>query len=105
MKDRIATGGSLDYRFPVGQIALKLFHAHSRQGRMLTTGEAAHLIATFPQHSHNNPAKKAATAGNKRLHESLSFAHTASFSRNILALWRISTGKAGWKRIFRISFV
>ena len=26
-------------------------------------------------------------------------AQTASFSRKILALWRISTGKAGWKRI------
>ena len=35
-------------------------------------------------------------------HDSLLAAQTASFSRKILALWRMSTGNAGWNRIVRM---
>src|SRR3546814_16202537 len=46
-------------------------------------------------------AEEAAAAGDEDLHRLLLgcfAAHAASFSRPILALWRMSTGKRGWKR-------
>lgn len=40
-----------------------------------------------------------------RVQRSRPAAQTASFSRKILALWRMSTGNAGWKRMVRMSRV
>ena len=37
--------------------------------------------------------------------DSFPAAQTASFSRKILALWRMSTGKAGWNRMVSIAWV
>ena len=50
---------------------------------------ASPAFAQFPD---NRPAQKSASASYESPHLSLRAAHLDSFSLNILALWRISTG-------------
>src|SRR4051794_13120910 len=49
----------------------------------------------------NRPDRSEYASGRSSRPGHLSFlaAHTASFSRKIFELWRMSTGNAGWKRI------
>ena len=53
----------------------------------------------------NPPPPVTSTAEFTLPHDSLLAAQTASFSRKILALWRMSTGNARWKRIVWIRLV
>ncbi len=50
-------------------------------------------------------AEKSTAAGDERVHGSLPAAQTASFSRKILALWRMSTGNALWNKIVEMVLV
>src|SRR5262249_48072718 len=85
--------------------ALDALHAQALQLRVAAAREAAHLMSFGQQGAHHRAAQETAAAGDQRLHLSFSSAHTASFSRKILALWRMSQGKAGWNRTVEMGFV
>jgi len=72
-----------------------LRHAKRIECGITAAGETSNARAAFAQAANEGGAKKAAAACNQRLHASCSAAHTASFSRKILALCRMSTGKFG----------
>ena len=96
------TGGA-GHGFGIGHIPLILVDTVGRQRRVLSTGEASDVIPPLPEGPGDGSPNEAACSGHQCLHEwvprrdanSLR-AHTASFSRKILALWRTSTGKEGW---------
>ena len=92
-----ATGKCSEHRIAIGQIARDLAHAECIQRRIVPAIEAGDVMSARNQPSTERLAEETATAGHEDLH-SLSFkgcfaAHAASFSRPILALWRMSTGK------------
>ena len=66
--------------------------------RVFLAGIGTDGVAAPQQPAHHRLAEEAAAAGDQRLHCSSCAAHSASFSRKIFALWRISTGNRGWKR-------
>src|SRR5262249_31224854 len=61
--------------------------------------------APVKQPANDGAAEEAAAARHQGDHASSLAAQIASFSRKILALWRISTGKDGWKRMVVIARV
>ena len=69
--------------------------------RINPPGQAADRQPALHEQLDQGRAQKAAAAGHQHLaqirghHDSLLAAQTASFSRKILALWRISTGNDG----------
>src|SRR3546814_5081947 len=70
--------------------------------RVQAAVEAHHFMPALHQAAAQRAAEEAAAAGDEDLHRLLLgcfAAHAASFSRPILALWRMSTGKRGWKRM------
>src|SRR5207302_914608 len=87
------------------EVALVLRHAAQGQFRIAITGKAGDVVAARHQQADDGAAQEAAAAGHQRVHASRPAAHAASFSRKILALWRMSTGNFGWKRIVRIALV
>ena len=52
-------------------------------------------VAAGQQPPDDRAAQEAAAAGHEGVHRTLPAAQSANFSRKILALWRISTGKRG----------
>src|SRR5690606_28268773 len=81
----------------VGQVAADLTHSQRLQRRVVAAVEAQHLVPTRDQPATQRLAEETATAGDQDLHArsfNCAEAHSASFSRPILALWRISTGNA-----------
>src|SRR3546814_7033742 len=69
--------------------------------RVQAAVEAHHFMPALHQAAAQRAAEETAAAGDEDLHRLLLgcfAAHAASFSRPILELWRMSTGKRGWKR-------
>ncbi len=66
-----------------------------RHVRIVAAAEDRDVVSPGQQHARDRPAEKPAAAGHQGLHRSPTrpAAHTASFSRKIFALWRMSTGK------------
>ena len=87
----------------VGQVAAIAVDADGLQFRVVPPSEHADVVAALAQLARDRRAQEAAAAGDERAHQASSCsAQTASFSRKILALWRMSTGKDGWTRNFFI---
>src|SRR5262249_12568062 len=87
--------------FGIVQIAAHLLDAQSVQLRVIAAREASDRVSAGPQPAHDRSAEKTAAAGDERAHAhdgSFRAAHSASFSRPILALWRVSTGNPEWNR-------
>ena len=95
MKDNVAAFRSAEDVVGSRQIPRPLLHAEGSQVRVSGSGKATHPGAALQEFAHNRTAEKSAAAGDEGFHRACCAAQRASFSRNILALCRISTGKAG----------
>ena len=85
----------------MGQVAAHLAHAQRVERGVMAAVEADHFMAALTQAAAQRLAEESTAAGDEDFHACCSFcvaAHTASVSRPILALWRISTGKPGCGR-------
>src|SRR5690606_11119227 len=103
-----ATRGGMD-RVGVGQVALHLPHADGVQRRVMAAIEAGDFVSVFDQAATQGLAEETTAAGDEDSHGAglgtrdsglgkRLAAQRARRSRWILALWRMSTGSAGWKR-------
>ena len=96
MEDRVHTARRRDHRIVIGKIALHLSHAERIECGVTAAIETGDGMATLDQAAAQGLAEETAAAGDEDVH-GLRFtcraAHLASFSRPILALWRMSTGK------------
>ena len=85
----------------VGDVSLDLLDPELLQMGVKPPAQAPDRQPALHEQLDQGRAQKAAAAGHQHLaeirgpHDSLLEAQTASFSRKILALWRISTGKEG----------
>src|SRR5258708_2392942 len=82
-------------RLPVSQVAPTDLHAPGAKVRIFSTRKTAYGVAALQQTFDNSPAQKPASSRNERSHGNCLAAQSASFSRKILALCRMSTGNAG----------
>ena len=84
------------HRIAIGEVALQLANAERIEHGIMTAIEARDLVPAFDQAAAQRLAQESATSGNQYPHGASSRAcrdaQAASFSRPILALWRISTG-------------
>ena len=62
---------------------------------VVASGQAPDRVPSRNQPSDDRSAQEPAATRHQGLHDSRLAAQTASFSRKILALWRMSTGKEG----------
>jgi hypothetical protein len=92
----VAAGERGHHRVAVGQVAAQLAHAQRLQRRVVAAVETGDVVAARHQPAAERLAEEAAAAGDQDLHASslagCFAAQAASFSRPILALWRMSTG-------------
>ena len=97
VEDRVETAVECrHHRIAIGKITRDLPHANGIQRRVMTAIEAGNVMPARDQTATQRLPEKTAAAGHQDFH-SLSLmdcfaAHAASFSRPILALWRMSTG-------------
>src|SRR5690606_2794067 len=109
VEDCLAAARGGQYRLGVGQVAAQLARADGVQRRVTATIEAGHFVAALHQAAAQGLAEEAAAAGDEDFHLAglgtrdsglgrRLAAQTARRSRWILALWRMSTGSAGWNR-------
>src|SRR3546814_434405 len=101
VEDRLAALCGADHRVAIGQVAAQLVYAEPVEHRVQAAVEAHHFMPALHQAAAQRAAEETTAAGDEDLHRLLRSclaAHAASFSRPILALWRMSTGKRGWKR-------
>src|SRR5690606_4985240 len=81
----------------IGEVAAQLAHAQRVERRIVAAVEAGDFMPALDKAAAQRLAQETAAAGDEDLHAWLrAAAHCASFSRPILALWRMSTGKPGW---------
>ena len=84
------------HRVAVGKIARDLLHADGIERRVMAAIETGDVMPARDQPAAQGLPEETAAAGHQNLHALSSrawvAAHAASFSRPILALWRISTG-------------
>src|SRR4051812_11440180 len=98
MKDEVTTlDGAID-GVGMGQVAERRFDAGVFEIPMHRSRQRPHVVASGDQPIDDGLAEESAAAGDEDVHRSCVTAHSANFSRKILALWRTSTGKRGWKR-------
>src|SRR5690606_17900910 len=109
VEHRVVAAHGGGHRPGVGEVATELAHADGVELRVVAAAEAGDLVAAFDQPPAQRLAEESAAAGDQDLHGARPgtrdsglgrrlAAHAARRSRSILALWRMSTGKRGWKR-------
>src|SRR3546814_2730160 len=101
MEVRRAALGGADHGVAIGQVAAEVGDAELVEHRVQAAVEAHHFMPALHQAAAQRAAEETAAAGDEDIHRLLLgcfAAHAASFSRPILALWRMSTGKRGWTR-------
>ena len=89
----------------IRHVTTHVLDAEFAQGRMFLPRQTPHHVAARAQRPHNRETEETTTACDERVHRSCFSAHTASFSRKIFALCRMSTGNAGWKSTVRMDCV
>ncbi len=92
VKDDVAAGRGAEHGVRVGEVAAHALDTEASEFGIIAPRQTAHRIAAREQLSNDRPAQETAAAGDERLQRTLRAAQTASFSRKIFALWRISTG-------------
>src|SRR5690606_27033561 len=108
VEDRLAAARGFQHRVGVGEVAAHLAHAQGFQRRVVAAIETGDLMPALDQAAAQGLAEETAAAGDQNLHRvcpNRFAAHLASCSRWILALWRMSTGKPGWRRKVEIWWV
>src|SRR3546814_7833209 len=101
VEDRLAALRGADHGVAIGQVAAQLAYAELVEHRVQAAVEAHHFMPALHQAAAQGAAEETTAAGHEDFHRLLPScfaAHAASFSRPLLALWRMSTGKRGWKR-------
>jgi len=101
VEDGIDALRRMHHRMAIGEVALHLPHAEFAQHWVVSAVEADDLMPALDQSAAERLSQETTAAGDEDLHAGCSswfVAHAASFSRPILALWRMSTGKPGCGR-------
>src|SRR3546814_10242999 len=92
VEDRLAALCVADHGVAIGQVAAQLAYAELVEHRVQSAVEAHHFMPALHQAAAQRAAEATAAAGDADLHRFLlgCFAtHPASFSRPLLALWRL----------------
>src|SRR5690606_27435554 len=103
VEHRVLALAGVQHGLELGEVAAQLAHAERVQFGIVATVEAGGRVAALDQPAADRLAEEAAAAGDQDVHAPSSLpsrcaAKRASASRPILALWRMSTGNAGWNR-------
>ena len=106
VKDDVAAVDSPRDGVGFGDVAPDLLDTKFIQFRVDSALKGVNGPATVHQSTHDGSSEEPSPAGNQCFHEATrGAAHAANAPRSILALWRMSTGKAWWKSTVRIDFV
>jgi len=106
VEDHVPIPAGVEGGLGVGDVALQGFGPHGLDRGVALAGQHEDAVSTLAQNSHQRLSQEPSAPDDQAIphrEANCPAAQTASSSRWILALWRGSTGRPGWKRTRRMA--